>query len=259
MFKKTRIFLCVFIIIFISLVGFSSLGSAQTSVAMLDSFYTDENMIMDGVLSENEYDLDLTTTFTIYDYNDQMNQKEMYMYSSYNDTHLFIGISIDDTDDSPFVIITFRINDSVDYFYDNSSSQFAFGNDGKGVSSTNLTYDVLTNTFFSLDTDFGGTADIEGACWTRGDGYEFEMQFPLDSGDIIGKDISLEVNDEIEFFIFYESDGEYTQIKTTDVEEEYSTLFLAPPSKDIPSYSTVLVIVSVLGVSSLLVIKNRHK
>ena len=55
------------------------------------------------------------------------------------------------------------------------------------------------------------------------------------------------------------STEDYVQVKTTDDTEEYGTLFLAPPSPNIPSYSTILVVVSILGVSALLVIKERQK
>ena len=260
MFKKEKILLGFSIFMFISFIGFSYLGSAQTSVAMLDSFYTDELIEIDGVLSENEYDLNLTTTYTIYDYANQANQKEVFMYSSYNDTHLFIGISVDDNNPTAAVSLFFRTNDTVDYFVNISTMSIAENNDIKGVYYLNFTTDAFTTSFLpEQDINVGGTIDVEGACWTRGNGFDFEMKIILNSSDTNGHDVSLEVNDEIDFFIYYESDVNYFQVKSTDVVEEFGTLWLAPPSLDIPSFSLTLVIVSILGVSALLVIKHRRK
>lgn len=231
----------------------------QTSVAMLDSFYSDEEMEIDGVLEEHEYDKNLNTNYTLYDFGDQNNQKEITMYSVYNDEFVYIGMLVDDTPGYKEFWFILRVNEAITYFYNHTTGFFTLGNDIKAVSSDNTSVDMFTQTYFNSDTSNGGVNNSEGKCWTTGNEYEFEMKFPLDSGDTNGFDVSLEKNDQVEFLLYYVSHDEFSQVKTTDDTEEYGTLFIAPPSPNIPSYSTVLVIVSVFGVSALLVIKHQRK
>jgi hypothetical protein len=242
-----------------SILSLLSTTKAQTSVAMLDSMYTDEEMEIDGVLEEHEYDKNLVTNYTLYDYADQNNQKEITLYSVYDEENVYIGMSVEDTIGYKEFWIILRVNEAINNFYNHTTGHFTLGNDIKAVSSSNSSNDMFTQTFYESDVNNGGINNTEGKSRVTETGYIFEIKFPLDSGDTYGYDVSLEKNDEIEFFLYYYSFDEFTQAKTTDDSEDYGTLYLAPPSPNISSYPALLIIVSILGVSAILVLKHRRK
>ncbi|NHK32574.1 MAG: hypothetical protein FK730_14570 [Asgard group archaeon] len=52
------------------------------------------------------------------------------------------------------------------------------------------------------DTEFGGTQDSEGKCYLTNDSLTFELFMPYNSSDVLGHDLNVTLNDEIELEIY---------------------------------------------------------
>jgi hypothetical protein len=92
------------------------------------------------------------------------------------------------------------MGDTVVIFYDvaEGGGYGGPGDDEKGVAHPDFTFDAaIIPVGGDLDTNLGGTKDIDGASgWTCG-WLTYEMVHPLNSGDAAGNDPSLYPGDEI--------------------------------------------------------------
>ena len=133
----------------------------------------------------------------------------------------------------------------------------------KFVNSMNFTEDdIILDDSAIQDSNHGGTNDTNAKVRNRVDGFNFEIEMLVDSGDALGGDFSLQAGDSINLLPYYTSDSEYSLINVTSGTGELLNVELkAPPEPDptIPSYSIPIVIVSVVAMSSLMIFKTKRK
>ena len=262
---KNSVFLfSIFLVGSIALIGTIPYAQGAWSVADIESAQIEGSITIDGVLDE-EWNVSTPVTITLYNYNNQSFHRNLVIKSAFNDSHLFLGISVDETapvDEDTFVGIVFQVGSDPLFDYDGSSEPEPYdGHDAKSVASDNVTFSDQVTSYgvFALDVSNGGTSDLQGSSYNRTGGWNFEMCMPLDSGDVNGADPSLESGDNVKIMPYYACESLspwfFWQFRTTDGKWDYAKLWIG--EKTIPSYSIPILILCMVGVCFILIGKYK--
>lgn len=243
---------------------YTSSVSAQAYACTIESQYIESTITLDG-RKDAIWNNATENTFNLIDFSSPTEVLEITIASMYNDTSLFFWISVDDPENSASLYLIFQTQFYAPFLTDYTLPTFTDGNDIKFVNSMNLTEDdIILDDSAIQDTNHGGTNDTNAKAWSRVDGFNFEIEMLLDSGDDLGGDFSLQSGDSINLLPHYASYSEYSLINVTSGTWEFLNVELkVPPGPDpdpnIPSYSIPILIVSVVAVSALLILKTKHK
>jgi hypothetical protein len=238
-----------------------AIGAQGYALYNLESKRIYEGMTLDGHYDAEEYNEVDTVSFRLYEHNNPTtNQRVIEVASVYNDTTLFLWISVDETEyEFPTLFLVFQ-STSEPIIIDHTVPTWSVGNDVKMIEATNTSSDRIMSSSAEPDENYGGTNDFEGKCFTRSGGYNFELAITLNSGDTEGGDLSLMPGSSINMFPLYVNNGgnnNYALIHTVDNWWEQILVKLVEPS--IPSYSIPILIFSVLAVSMFLIFKHYSK
>lgn len=232
--------------------------SAQESAGIIKSLPVQGAITLDGRIDQ-EWDSVDKTLFTLYNFQQSFDDKEMVIASVYNATTLFLWISVNDTHYGPELHLIFQTNLSSPLLVNPGTIEFADGNDMKTIDGDNTTRDFvsLSNVFWGDTMYGGGTYDIEGNCIHRWNGYDFEIAIPLNSSDTVGADFALVPGGSINLFPQY--NWLYTLIQNEDTWEQLNVELVIPSNPSIPSYSISILLFSMIAVSLILVFKHHSK
>lgn len=168
---------------------------------------------LDGVVIGEEWSdaVELPVTFRFYNSTtppyEIVANRTGFIYLKHDCVDLWTCIQVEDPienltiwEDYPTGLPTV-MGDMVWVFYDASGDMTPSGpgDDEKGVLHPDFTYDgaIIPGPSYDLDTNLGGTKDIDGASGWTGGWLTIEMVHPLNSGDSAGNDPSLNPGDEI--------------------------------------------------------------
>jgi hypothetical protein len=168
---------------------------------------------LDGILGGNEWSdaVELSMTFRFYNSTtppyEIVENRTGFIYLKHDCVDLWICILMEDPienltiwDDYPTGMPSV-MGDMMWVSYDASGDMTPSGpgDDEKGVLHPDFTYDgaVIPGPAYDVDTNLGGTKDIDGASGWTGGWLTYEMVHPLTSGDSAGNDPSLYPGDEI--------------------------------------------------------------
>ena len=263
---KNKIIISITIIVLFSATFGISIPSAIAqgyALFNLESKKVNNNITIDGIYDTEEWGEVDMESFTLYGHNNPTtNQRVIEVASVYNDTTLFLWVTLDepDTEYGTFILIFQSTNEPI--VINHSIPTFSEGNDAKVIYSDNLTWDGVIGSSSGANSDVseGGTNDSDAKCVTRSGGFDFEMAITLNSGDTNGGDVSLLPGDSINMFpsyVNFAENGEYALIHTVDDWWEQILVKLAEPS--IPSYSIPILLFSMLAVCTILIFKNKQQ
>ena len=230
--------------------------------------------VIDGHLGVAEWAPATKHNVTLYNLANQADTiliRVMALYTEEN--NLIFGITVPDTDlgemDDHLAIVFKTASGEPLVQYAADAEQWHYGkyHDIKYIySHNNHSTDGLTTDTGLLtwddDLTVSGTEDSVGKCHPRTTVDEYELEFPLNSGDTAGKDPSLAINDDIEIFFYYKNDGAaapqiYTQIREDDGDYDYNALRIACTSATPISLHSI--IISTLTISMALIIYRKKK
>ena len=239
-------------------------GNAQGyALNNLKSTKISGGITIDGKHNELEWDEVDTESFTLYGHNNPTtNQRVIEVASVYNDTTLFLWISLDEPDTEYGILILVFQSTNEPIVINHTIPTLSAGNDAKVIYTDNATWDgvISSSSGVNIDVSEGGTVDSEAKCFARPGGFDFEMAITLNSGDTNGGDVSLLPGDSINMFpsyVNYVENGEYALIHTVDDWWEQILVELVEPS--IPSYSIPILVFSMLAVCTFLIFKTKQK
>jgi len=229
----------------------------------LESKRVNNSITIDGIYDTEEWGEVDTVSFTLYGHNNPTtNQRVIEVASVYNDTTLFLWVTLDEPDTEYGTLMFIFQSTNQPIVINHTIPTFSEGNDAKVIYTDNQTWDGVISSSSGLGSDVteGGTIDSEAKCFVRPGGYDFEKAITLNSGDTNGGDVSLLPGDSINMFpsyVNYAENGEYALIHTVDEWWEQILVKLVKPS--IPSYSIPILIFSMLAVCTILIFKNKQK
>lgn len=230
MLDKPRICKMLFIITIICFIPLQITQAAE-SVDTLYS-YPEDVPVIDGYLEPEIWSYSRELQIKLYGYYDLAAILILSIIAVYNEENgtISFGVTVpDDTIGNDTFIIIFKTNSASPLLIYDDIWTFGNNHDAKiFYSDLNVSVDGLTDATLSggpFDTDVGGINNIQANGTHTGTQYTFEFTTPLDSGDTLGKDISLVKKDEIDFFVMYRDDGfTYSQIRTLDQDYDYCSL-----------------------------------
>jgi hypothetical protein len=168
---------------------------------------------LDGVLGVNEWSdaVELPVTFRFYNSStppwEIVENRTGFIYLKHDCVDLWTCILMEDPIENLTIWDTYPsglpsvMGDMVWIFYDASGDMTPSGpgDDEKGVLHPDFTYDgaIIPGPSYDLDTNLGGTKDIDGASGWTGGWITYEMVHPLNARDSAGNDPSLNPGDEI--------------------------------------------------------------
>ena len=261
---KRKAMTCVlFLALFSVVLSTCVSGEPDEWIALtIQSVYVQGEISLDGK-KDQDWDSATAFTFTVFEFENEEIERDLTIATIYNDTHIFFWVSVNETELGGEIMLIFKTNTSGPILIEQTIPTWRDGNDVKQLTSENDTYDeFIYDDGLELDINYEGSTDIEGKCWTRSGGFDFELAFPLSSNDTNGHDISLTPGDQILLFPYYSSDGEFTLIRSTYGMWSNILVYVGDeiePDPNIPSYSIPILIVSMLAVSALLIFKNKQK
>lgn len=183
--------------------------------------------IIDGYLNDTVWENVIPTTFTLFGFQNQSKIVEIDVYSIYCISNLlYFGCEIaKDNSGTGELSFFFKVDANNELIATVLPFYIGNGHDVKYVNTNQNIFDSYTESGQAIfDTVSGGTNDTIGSGKYTNGSYCFEFAMPFDSGDTNGHDISITTSDEVEFFIYFYSDGVYLQFKETDYDWEYGLL-----------------------------------
>lgn len=273
--RKTILISIILNLIFICLIPVA-IVKAPVKKDLIYTCYHSTPPIIDGHLGNAEWLPAITYNITLYNLVNQADTiliKVMTLYTEEN--NLIFGITIPDTDegeadDQLAIVLKTNSGDPLVRKYDEG---WGYGKDQdiKYIySHNNHSVDGFTKDVAALNWDEDvsiatGTEDSVGKVHPETTYDEYELEFPLDSGDIAGKDPSLALNDDIEIFFLYKDDSAvtvttYSQIREADGDFDYHALRIActPATTPVPIFSIIVGIIT-MTFAGILSSKKRKK
>jgi hypothetical protein len=167
--------------------------------------------VIDGIIGTEEWGDAVKVSTLAHFYNrtppyDYLGNRSAFLYFKHDCLNLYIAIVVED----PIENITIWsdpsndpeiMGDSIWVFYDVSGDMSTGpGDDEKGLAHPDFSFDgalIPTPPGWSMDTDLGGSKNIQGSSkW--GSGFlTYEFSHPLNSQDVLGNDPSLTPGDTI--------------------------------------------------------------
>ncbi len=242
----------------------SSFSQGTVWLDTITSFEIEGNVTLDGVF-DDEWSATVPKTFAFFYWEEGSLYPdiriEVDIMSVHNGESLYMAFSINETLTETTLSMAFHVNASAPiYTLDNAIPVWNDGNDVKMLNMDNSTNDVAIVYGGTWPTDIqnGGANDVEGKCWNKSDGMQFEIMFPLDSEDSRGRDVVLKPGRSNGFVPWFNNGTDAAYICVPDtINGNFFTLQLE--GFTIPSYSPVVLIVSILGTSVILMAKLRKK
>ena len=209
--SKLKVVITVLLVIFV-VASFLTPTTAQPPITEDVIVPRLQNLVtLDGVITGNEWSdaVELPLTFRFYNTTtmEYVENRTGFIYLKHDCVDLWITIQIDDPIENLTTWDTYPtgmptvFGDCAWIFYDVIGDMATgAGDDEKGVFHPDLTYDMAiipVDPFYDMDTNLGGTKDIDGASGWAGGWLTIEMVHPLNSGDSIGNDPSLYPGDEM--------------------------------------------------------------
>jgi hypothetical protein len=155
---------------------------------------------LDGVLGVDEWSdaVELPVTFRFYNSTtppwEIVENRTGFIYLKHDCVDLWVSVNMEDpTNDSQSWLAV---------WYDTNGDEYVpgSGDDEKGVMHPDVVFDaavIPTPPGYDNDTDLGGSLDIQGASGWAASWLTYEFVHPLNSGDTVGNDPSLNPGDEI--------------------------------------------------------------
>ena len=160
--------------------------SAQAYTCTIESQYIESTVTLDG-RKDAIWNNTTESTFNLIDFSSPTEVLEITIASIYNETSLFFWISVDDSESSASLYLIFQTQFYAPLITDYNIPLFTDGNDMKFVNSMNFTEDdIILDDSAIQDSNHGGTNDTNAKVRNRVDGFNFEIEMLLDSGDALG-------------------------------------------------------------------------
>jgi len=256
----SRFFLGLLVLLIFNLSFPSSALTNNENAGTIQSVYSVAPTI-DGVLDDSVWSAASKQTFILYDILNQSNTVEIDISSlfSNNDT-LYLGLEVEEEWASAgriFIIFQSNKSDNILVGVD-PEIIWGQGHDAKYIRYNDIIYDGFMTNDFVIDEDNGGTTDFQGQASGSGYSYSYELEIPFNSGDTLGFDLNITIDDELKFFLIYYSGADYSQIRPDDAEWDHCTLeFIFPtPSKSL-AFVNSFTLLFLFGLSITVILVKR--
>ncbi len=272
--RRSTIFGIIISLIFICIIP-TAIVQAPVKKDLIFTCYHPSPPVIDGHLGTAEWSPAITYNITLYNLVNQADTiiiKVMTLYTEEN--NLIFGVTIPDTDegeadDQLAIILKTNTAEPLVRKYDEG---WGYGKDQDIkylYSHNNHSVDGFTKDIAALNWDEDisiatASEDSLGKVHPEITYDEYELEFPLNSGDTDGRDPALALNDDIEIFFFYKDDSAaatttYTQIREADGDFDYNVLRIACTATTPVQIFPIIVGIISMTFASILYSKKKKK
>ncbi len=271
--RKSTISGIIFSLIFLCLIPVAVI-KAPVKKDLILTCYNSTPPVIDGHIGTTEWAPALTYNITLYNLDNQADTIIIVVKTLYTEeNNLIFAVTVPDTDkgegdDQLAIVLKTNTAEPLVRIYDEGWGYgkeqdikyiYAHNND----SIDGVTKDVA-GLIWEDDVSVSGTEDSVGKVHPKINYDEYELEFPLDSGDTPGKDPALALNDDIEIFFYYKDDNAvamiiYSQIRQADSDFDYNALRIGCTATTPVQIFPIIVGIISMTFASILYSKKKKK